>query len=442
MSIENGSKKFPISRRQLLYALAGLLATGGLYKSLSPNRIPEPEDTENRVGGEIEKNRKSVKELADSIRQPKIPTYEGWSPKIQLPDVEIPDQSFKLTPEEVEKSFIPESIDKAKLQAFYSRFDKAWVALRNKENDLSDDFVQGLIEGCRDWLRNPKSTSDDAQETADQIGRLLIPHGYWLDRRPKQNINRFTIARVDRVQMVKANFEGKELSIPLVRVKENLHWGNEHNNDQEDIQGRFVEEGNFLVVYPERTMAVIQQIFPVIEQRYRTQGTQGPKPSLATSTDTAVRMFIYHEVMHAVLSNLKGIDAKRDDAVKLNRDIPMGHYSLSNDSIIPQNHQLHELIANGYAMSKGKETSIYTVVSIIDSKRQSYAFARTALRTELLHHEKIDQNAFLTGLIKQKETDDLALLLDEILKLSDEDFRRIGERLAKLGLYLTQTDER
>lgn len=81
------------------------------------------------VGYRILRDDKTVQPISPKIATPKpsvkpdIPEYEEWASKIELPVIEPYQTSPPLSPEEIEKNFLPSEIDKQKLIEFYKRYD-------------------------------------------------------------------------------------------------------------------------------------------------------------------------------------------------------------------------------------------------------------------------------------------------------------------------------
>jgi hypothetical protein len=148
----------------------------------------------------------------------------------------------------------------------------------------------------------------------------------------------------------------------------------------------------------------------------------------------------YHEAAHVYFGGGVAFDAKRFDGLKKKGNIPMGPYSLPYSFVVSANNaRLHELFANGVGLSKSGASAVLTAHGIATNDHlENYFLARDVLWHELMNSLDLDP-AFRVEMKNEIERtkivnfDKMAVAID---MLSDESLHRIGERMAKLALYL------
>lgn len=146
-----------------------------------------------------------------------------------------------------------------------------------------------------------------------------------------------------------------------------------------------------------------------------------------------------HEAGHLWLESVR-YDSQSSDGIRRSGDIPMGAYTLPYSVYAKaDNAQLHELVAHGVGLAhSGVASTLVAHGLAMDTHQPAYALAREVLWRELTFCPEID-SALRQGVLGHIESQK-RIPLDRIDALVSqappESLRRIGDRMAKLGVYL------
>jgi len=149
--------------------------------------------------------------------------------------------------------------------------------------------------------------------------------------------------------------------------------------------------------------------------------------------------------MHAYLDSI-GIAADyfRKDALKKAHGVNMGRYDIPKETFRNINNaELHELTANGFGlMNSGQSAPLVAhamVTTHAASNIENYVLMANIMVWEITKSQGLSRNISMKlDLDIQKGTADVNTVISAINELPNEQLHKIGERMAKLGVYLTQ----
>jgi len=158
----------------------------------------------------------------------------------------------------------------------------------------------------------------------------------------------------------------------------------------------------------------------------------------------------YHEAMHAYFYRL-GIahEPGVKSALRGKGDVSMGSYTIDREQLnIYNNAQLHELAAHGYGLMKSGSSArlaAYAISLSVDpesSPIENYLMARDVIWYELVNSPEMDPKIRrkIERIINQEHKMSMDLLTAGLSRFSEPELHRIGERMAKLAIYLIQEE--
>jgi len=400
--------------------------------------------------------------VAREKSEPRVPEYEEWAPTIKLPVIELDYDSPPLNQQDKEKLFLPPEIDKEKLHQFYERFDHlkkkvlediAHTAAPEKRHQLMFDFVGRLFQEYRianEIYVNPKDLSDPKkfQKIIAEINYLLTPHNiFLLADHDQEGKEQFVFFDIEEVRELKVEFEEKrfKFSFFFLRNQQNLNYRPDtlsHPFSAEtDHHGKYI-----CLNRPNIFMGVQKGIKDFETSCYEAKRPVEPIDPAKIFEDY-IKGAYEHEGAHMALDEIKGIvgearvnnDQRLYTAIKRRGDIKMPHYTVSETEYKNiSDRMLHELFAAGFGLMHSGKSAKISAASLGVSDIEGYQYVKYFLMHEVATSPFVDEelkrnleNQIKEGLMTNRDV--FAAALSQI---PDEGLHHIGERMAKLGLYL------
>ncbi|MBN2087674.1 hypothetical protein JW758_04975 [Candidatus Peregrinibacteria bacterium] len=422
------------------------------------------------IGGDKEKNRGGSDEVrnrtADVLTKPestaKLPEYDEWASKIELPTVEFDTQKKIWSQDEIIKHFIPENTDAEKLQSFYDIFDQALSVAVDTFNESSPNMQRQIL--LADFFKKLTTAYAEMTGTArnekitipriilDKINRLLVPHGYHITKEKNEKyIAR--IYKIDSIKSIKMKAGDSEYELPAAYLGDRYELSFDRNgsNNKSQIsesQASYFDSGNYMVI-KERWAEEISRRY--VENINTFLSGRGMKEKMINpdSVSDFGEGVAAHEATHAYLERVLKISGfeetdkgykDTESSIKKRCPINMGLYTLAPEAYERRNNiNLHEMITTGVQlMNSGEMVSKY-VSEIFSEQGKNYIFARDMFVMELVNSPAIDEKLrrdLASG--TQRGYLDIETVQGILINTPKEEFYRIGERMAKLGIYLTQ----
>jgi hypothetical protein len=428
-----------ITRRRAILTLAG---AGGAAAAWRAGLFD--------VFGDEEKPQESTKQDSSkkSTTGPRLPEYDEWASKIELPDIEYNPYQTPWTKEQIENHFIPKEVDRESLPPFYKTFDDLTddllAGLKNKSepkerNDLINSYLGQIFELLFSGNLNTLD-KDQLKEAISKTSRILIPHGYWIggDREYGEAFNKYVIYGIDKINSLKVHLGDQSGDLPVVSLKEKQDITADTDAEPIVFNGTYFHDNGCIIVDDNQiaeSMASVSNFEELCRELNITPRTNN------INVEFFRRVTLMHEGMHAVshkMSQKNPEPARKIDTKGIN----MGHYTL-NPKMFGSITEIDvdELIANGFGILNSGDLAHLTLYNIQTSARSNptYNFCSFVILNEILNSPSLDpssKNEFFKELSSGKISDkDFVKFL---MKIPPHELTNIGERMAKLGIYLTQ----
>jgi len=389
--------------------------------------------------GIFHKNRFSSESIGENRPQkpasnPKIPQYNEWAPRIKLPEINIKDTPISL---EEAGLGLPQGIDRETLKALFRKFQSDKKTLIEKLSGVKDfkqrqtlirKFFESLVSDYLNYLHilRPKITSNP-EEVIRTLNRLLMHENSWIESNHGSipESRRFAFYNVEGVKKSSIKIGDRTIDLPILFLhnQEDLL---ENLNDRDSIMmGQYFNDYDYLVINKDGLLRLmkeqtreISQLNQEAAQRIESIASEEKYSQLQKST-------VYHEVAHVALQKIFGIKHE-DSLIEMNGLIDMDGYSVGRDLKITDT-ELHELAANGYGIMNSGKMAKASLIYLLNSPYPSYRLAKEICIKEL-------QRIMGPGI---HDTRALKLF---IIDTDDQVLHRIGERMAKLAIYLVRKD--
>ena len=435
-----------ISRRTMLAVLLGL-GTGSALKFRSDfGNIFYKKETKKPVHRKVPQKRPVA---------PKLPEYDEWASKIELPVFEYKEESQAWDKERISNYLLPKEIKKEYLASFYNNFDKYkaefltdWkkVSSIKEKKELILRFISTVIAIN---FRHNKSvrmlhfTPSDMPFIVREINRLLIPHNVFLDFSHDTNEGPgLIIYEVDNAQSSEISLDAKKIQLPIVNLK-----NKQVLLDTSSWDAKFIPVGNYIVTDKAAIIAKRKYELDELKLFLEKHGLKTQKINRESVIQNYLKSVIYHELAHAVFHNFYGIVPGKPLKKLREGPINMKNYQLGNDAFRGvTSKQLHELFANGCAYIMAKDAVKMAILDTTVADDPTYQFTGGILLSEIYHSPPIEENiGRQAAQLYQMTTRDaimrkMMLTTKTVFRIPDEELHRIGERMAKLAIYLTQKE--
>lgn len=358
--------------------------------------------------------------------KPTIPDYEEWSSKIELPEIELSPQLSDWNLKERVAQFFPEWIDETKLKGAFDQIDEEIKEIfRKLDNERNIDIRHVLIQDYLVVLQKLHNELVDKEEDLNkpfyivehEIQKLLLLNNLYMEGPGYvQSGNSFIFYNVEKVHQLSIRFGEKERQFPVIYLK--------------DPQP--------LMALPRRIDLPIGNYLKGLDAIVVNENYYKDRWKNRESFSYEMQSNIMHEGMHAALYMDLPEKARGKSSIKRRGDIDMGNYILKEDEYLQfsdrKGNQIQELAASGFGLANsGKSAKEIPGFSA----GPEYGFARFMLQKELAHSHFVDPRLQLKLTSRRVTERDI---LNAVEQIPIEELHRIGERMAKLAIYLTQED--
>jgi len=444
-------------RRNLI--ISGALGLGGLaawraglldvFRDAEAKEAPMEYESQEKLA-EVER------ESFEALERARQAEYEKRASKIELPSA-----SFSNTHLDLTETGIPvERLDQfvATYEALILELESVFELHDSDEprNRACDKFLAVLTQAYHEAIGSNKEggTEGDREmyELLLEVNKLLIHKGHYLFINAKKVSEGTDIESFDvRISTFKARPAGSvklselggEYEVPIFDLSDQVDFVNkagENNPDRSVVLGSYNEKAGAIVIHKYAIETSQERDIELFKIRNARVGNVVEIQRTEKLLEDDIRMSQFHEALHAWLvfhGFNNGPDLK---GVKNKGRIDMGTYTLEPADYMGNNNQkVHELAAVGYGILHSGEAVRLFMCDILVGAPVSYSFAVSILIQELY---EIAPPEFQAQVIVQNsdgsQTINYDLLALVLSKAPLERLHKIGEHMAKLGIYLTQ----
>lgn len=376
------------------------------------------------------------------------PDQGGWMNRLSLPEV------GPITEGGVDwMTRLPKGVDRARLSHFdaqcRSLFDGASKRLSVEKDVISRekiifDFIAGLIQQYRVATENgvPENFEIGSERYVIQmqkINSVLLPFGdYIYDAYGPTDRMRITFFHNNRQAEVRMGGE----KMPIAYVAKGQSLLSVPDSQMAYFNAELNQQSGIAVLSEEGAEREFEEMVARHRIRCEREGISPRSIDLRRAKKDTVVFPAYHEAAHSYLNRKMPYDFHKTDGLRKRGDVTMGHYRLPYAVYaLANNAKLHELFANGVGLMESGASAVFTAHAISSSNQmENYKLAREVLWQELMNSQ--DLNSYfrigLRGEIERTQSVDFNKMAVAIDRLSDESLHKIGERMAKLALYLSE----
>ncbi|MBU0727333.1 hypothetical protein KKA95_01470 [Patescibacteria group bacterium] len=405
----------------------------------------------------------SVKTKPDTEITVKVPEAEKppeckeWECQVDLPKIDFNEDSEPWTPEKIREYLIPETTDQEKFQRFYGVFDELKESLLSKiaetksfrkQKKLTNKFLTELrtaLEG------DDKKDVDNTEWPMGDFNRHLIPHGFFLDIKwDSDNINRVykcTLYKTEESKSLTASDDLHSSELPVITVakhQELLSKSNIISSDLSDFNAAYISEGHYILV-DKNSLDSTSETESFIEKMEEIDNAFEEHKEYDKDSETIAsklkRQFILHEGMHAIFAQNIDEESISPEVIREKGTIDMGSFELDTNKIPKEFldfQNLTELSAIGYQLMNSEDTASLIAANhlIAFGKPSSYKLAEYVLQHLVWYSPHITDD--FREEYSEYKFGEFAACFRSGLIIPNEELYRIGEVMAKLGIYLTQ----
>ncbi len=435
-----------ISRRTALLGLLGLgVGTALGFRS----------DTESgNKKAAVKKHGLNRQEVGAVPDKPLLTRTPEWMKGIKLPQIKLEPSPVDWDLEKRTEYFIPEVAKQGSgvyepLKQFYKFFDVNLHHLFSRIDDIKD--VASRMKEIKAFekfvaINYRKGTSSGPNITTCDLNRFLIPHKKWMKFSTSYNANA-AFFDVEKIHMAQIQDGRNTESLPVVFLANQQDAIANPTHQETRINGFYLRKCGYIAVDKDGIKKSVDEVIKNLESELRKLGLNMIPIDRRTFYEDAVNMALVHEGVHASLDKISGIDPEGSHAMKRKGTISMGDYEIFEEEYFKSdNLQVHELIALSAGMASSKNTAFGAVWSAAGTSitPNGYDLARYVFALEIVHSPHISEGLhrkFITDLTREGviKHDNIIRAFKEI---PPEGFQDIGERVAKLGLYLVQEEKR
>lgn len=347
---------------------------------------------------------------------------------IRLPEISMNSEPLDWNLDERIKLFFPEGVDKSKLTLALKAAKKAFIAARilfttaKNPEERKESFLSLLValNGIYGELVGEK---EKLVFTDDELNHLLLMG----DMMMVSGGGNLSMYEVDDVHSLTIKFNSQTNQIPVIFVKNQIRLNTQQDSAVDSLGGVSLENGKYIAICRKNLVKGIMHLINEVkrlcqEGRFKCRVVG----SSQTIINTISEQTIMHEAMHAAFG-ISGIGNK--EVIKSKGDIHMGRYILREreySDFLSNAIYANELVGLGMGLSKSGNLARF--IANFHTTDQ-YGLARLILRKEIENSPYTDEHTR-----QQIESD--GLHFNDTEKIPDEELHAIGERMAKLGIYL------
>ena len=379
-----------------------------------------------------------------------------WMKGIELPQTKLEPKPLNWGEKEKADYFLPKGLNPENLQRFYKEYDELKSAFLSKMSDIRDPkkrgneisaFLPKLSVLYIKYTQKPfppkltYGTLEFAQAMMS-INRILIPHDNLLlsgfDFEKGVSLAFFN---TDEIHMAEIEQGDKKMSLPVIYLSGQQNVLTDTTKEPIGMNAFYSQDGNFLCIDIEGMKKQTIQVDNEVKERAGKLGLAVKPIDRSQFIEESFNVSLSHEGAHAALEGIMGIDSMGKNAIKPKGAIDMKGYQVPEDVYSGvDNLQIHELVAIGASLANAGDSVMYYAYSSDDRESKSYHLALVILLFEIIHSPFVARelrNQLMTDLFVKK-----MVVVDKRLQATAQippnELRKIGERMAKLGIYLTR----
>ncbi len=372
-------------------------------------------------------------------------------------DVQLPTMGKIVPGAEDLLDRLPKGVDRERLVQFDAQC-RQWFA--EAERDLSEleggearqrrifDYLERVINAYAQavgvkWTGRMEMGSDQFVIQMQKVNSILLPFGNYMhaEYNPSDGA-RMTLYRANR--QASTTFGGQK--VPLLYLTDGPSLRSVPRSEKAYFNGMYNPQSG--IAYFDENGSVYQFKKMIGHHRVRCESQKiVPRTlNLAKAKEGWIRDFETHEAAHSYFNQRipynpnVGLDLRGKVA------IPMGRYELPAILFATSSQaQLHELFANAIGLMESGGSAVLAAHSIATTRvtgeeMVNYKLASDVLFFEVMNCPDLDEplRSQIKSELAQAQKVDLNKMAVAIDRLSDESLHRIGKRMAKLALYLTQ----
>jgi len=392
--------------------------------------------------------------------------YHEWADNIELPNVE--EISKDLTPAEIANLFLPKNIRPSEWTGSYANYDSLKKQLLKELTSTFDPKVreqmilafflktiQGHLKGAgepkkMDVLLNKNRSKyiENIYWLMHEANKSLIPHGEYIYMGfESQKGLEFALYEIEKIQKLSVHAKGQAIEVPVIFL---THQAPISINQDERIlpfTAKYLHfEGRYILVNQKEESQSAQARIEDLREVAENHHLPMKKYSASELVEHNTKQALGHEGMHALLHEKYGLHEMTGQKtfapkkVKNKGIVRMGDFQLEPaDYLSLDNGSLQELGAIGYSLMNSKEQAPLEVVSMVAASQvsSSYSNVFTIMLKAALHSSEINEKV-RSDLLRKIQThqlkgEDMKVLA---LQIPEEEWHRIGEKMAKLAIYL------
>jgi len=473
----------PRPQHQLFTRRNALISLAGLGGAIVADRLGLFDIFDSRREAQVSEEETNAQKKSE----PGVPEYEEWASKIELPEMKLDEGFLDWNRDRREKHLLSKKIDQDRMDRFMSEFNRLKNQIINelkniKPSEMRTGYIllaffkelaenfQSIIEAqqqdskedfsreikiCKDSLDEITRLSqglassdmhDKINDCIDEISRLLLSQNVYMNfdfNRTKKGIQ-IAFYEVEKARSVKVRLGDQDMELPVLFLSNLQSISSFPDLPPNDFPGMHVDPGNCIVLsINDEGVSRIQKTLKKIDKWCRKNGIKRAMPNTDQVRKDMTYEIIAHEGMHAALHHMLKIGSWEHSVIQPKGTIDMGRYKLreseyykTKDYYVKDGVYLHELIAGGYSLMNSGHVANYVAGGhIYKPSTWNHILAHRIFIRELAHSPFVNQES--RRRIMEGEMDAQSLI-GELLKISNEELHNIGERMAKLGLYLAQ----
>lgn len=285
-----------------------------------------------------------------------------------------------------------------------------------------------------------------------EINYLLAPHSaFVLADNDAEGKERFTFFEVEEIRELKAEFAGRRIKFPSFFLKNQQNLTYQSTTKPYSNMGEYFDHGNYIIICKENGEQNIVKSLDNIEKECMNMGRPIEPVEPDSIFEDHLRGAYMHEGTHALLEEVKGVNSglsgksaqRMYSAIKNKGIIKMQKYSVPPKEYLKiSNRMLHELFASSVGLMNSGKAARLQAVSLGMANIDGYQYVSYFLFHEVATSPYIDDElrVLLSEQIRQQSVSSEGAYVAAVNQIPDQELHRIGERLAKLAIYLTQED--
>ncbi len=445
-------RRLGMSRRNFLRIGLGVGSATLIGSVYGIGGLLQDESTDKSAQGKLVEKPKEIKKSEDSSEQFPLPE---WAKEIELPKVEFSDEPFDWSEEKKAQFYLPDGMSAEKSKVLTREFEGKFLKTRHlleKANDLEkriqilDNFLFSLIEGFLNLDTENKIKGEEIKlntpqfwQVWEKVSRTLAFNDIFVSLGKFAD---FTFHKVKRLGRCRVQNAENNVEVPIMATTEDWwHFSAKNKLSMKDI-GTYYDLNNAIVMHQHKGASalgdLIRTISPDVYRNFMPSNVHYERLKKAY-TDAHV----FHEGAHAALSRIYKFPIRQGD-VAFGRVPKINFADLPIEFQTATAREIHELGSVGFGlMNAGISAKLYALNAATITKRKAYWLSSLMLRSEITNLPNVSdelKDQIHSNALKGKK---MGRVMELALAGADDDqLFFIGEKMAKLCLYLIQQEKK